>query len=48
MTPCRTLPALQPGQNAVNNHIESARLYKLCANKVRGWIDWFTTTEATQ
>lgn len=34
-----------PGQNAVNNHINTANLYHLCANKVAGWIDWYTNTE---
>lgn len=48
MTDCPSLPALKPGQNAVNNHIEVTRLYSQCRNRVRGWIDWYTTTEATQ
>lgn len=45
MVRCGTLPILQPGQNAVNNHIESMRLFHLCANKVAGWIDWYGQTE---
>lgn len=48
MTECRSLPALTPGQNAVSNHIEVARLYHLCRNRVRGWIDWYTATESAQ
>lgn len=29
----------------MNNHIESARLFHACSNKVNGWIDWFHGTE---
>lgn len=48
LTACPPLPTLQPGENAVNNHIEAARLYHACSNKVRGWIDWYTWTEGAQ
>lgn len=48
MVGCGTLPTLQPGQNAVNNHIEVARLFHACRNKVAGWIDWYTATEGAQ
>lgn len=42
------LPTLKAGENAVDNHIESARLYHVCRNKVTGWIDWHKSTEASE
>jgi hypothetical protein len=29
----------------VNNHLEVARLFHQCSNKVAGWIDWYDSTE---
>lgn len=49
MTECEDgLPLLKPGENAVNNHVESARLYHLCSNKVSGWIRWYQETEGIE
>lgn len=45
MQECSRLPKLKPGDNAVENHIESARLYHVCSNRVKGWIDWYQSTE---
>ena len=43
----KTLPLLKAGENAVDNHIETARMYHACANKVDGWIDWYDSTKET-
>lgn len=48
MLKCPPLPKVSQGQNAVNNHIDVAQLYRRCQNKVAGWIDWYTTTEGGQ
>lgn len=45
---CPPLPKVTPGENAVNNHIVTARMYVRCQNKTAGWIDWYTTTEEAQ
>lgn len=46
MTRCpKTLPEVKPGENAVSNHLVSARIYHRCRNKVDGWIDWYQRTE---
>lgn len=45
MQECSRLPKLKPGENGVDNHIESARLYHVCSNRVKGWIDWYRSTE---
>lgn len=42
---CSSLPKLKAGENAVTNHIESVRLYHICRNRVKGWIDWYSSTE---
>jgi hypothetical protein len=45
MQECSRLPQLKLGENAVNNHIETARLYHICRNRVKGWLDWYQSTE---
>jgi hypothetical protein len=48
MVKCPPLPKAKAGENAVNNHIETARLYRQCQNKTAGWIDWYTATEGPE
>jgi hypothetical protein len=48
MVKCPPLPMVKPGENAVNNYIEAARLYVRCQNKAGGWIDWYTNTEGAK
>lgn len=48
MQECGRLPKLKAGENAVDNHIESARMYYDCSNRVKGWIDWYRSTEGEE
>jgi hypothetical protein len=48
MVKCQPLPKIKPGDNAVSNYIEAARLYVLCQNRTAGWIDWYGSTEESK
>lgn len=45
MIECEEQPPLKPGQDAVENHIETMSIFHNCKAKVRGWIDWYEETE---